>query len=618
MSAIVISQVYDVKINSVKKEFIFTVEHVKSEIDKYLSPISSSLHVTSPIITQMIHRREDNNASILTNEAERSHLFSIFDSYLKASLDIEMLYFGDTQGHFILRIRDNDQTFSNKIVLNQEGKIHTTWEHFDNKGSLLSTETQVDDIKDGYDPRKRSWFQQAMNTPLKGIWSDVYDFYTTKEKGMTYSIPIYYKGRFVGVIGADIGISQLNRLLRKSLPKSVVGDFSTHLFLVYNDKLIGDSWGNIFIGQTVSRDSSMGQFYLDDKETLDQITEPTLKASNEIAPYYGYFSTYNTYVGSDQNFYIGFISPKSTLFRSAKNTVFILICIILLATILIAWASMATINKLTLPLMQIEGSLQNLINLKFVNNERQNTFFKEINIINEAIQGLENALLSFSKFVPDVIMNHSIKKNEVISNFVDKKRLVVMFSDIEGFTTISENADTRELLENIEQYFSICMDTIHNYEGIVDKTIGDGIMSLWNTPNDIDDFEYKSCLAAIEIQKNIEQLNKKFETTKFPRFNTRIGIHVDNVLVGAIGHKDRLNYTAMGSGVNIASRIEAANTKVVANIQHNNILISESVYLCVKDRLICHYAGQFALKGIQEEMPLYSLPIQDVGHREEI
>ena len=608
LSGIVISKIYDVKTNSIEKEFVFTIENIKNEINQHLSPISNSMHIAPSVITQMMDQRA--NTSILVNAAERMHLLNVFESYLKSYPNIEMLYFGDKQGNFVMKSRRDNQKLSNKIVLNQHDKIYTTWEHLDNNGSIVSTSSETKSVQKGYDPRKRSWFKQAMNAPKQGAWSDIYDFFTTKEKGITYSIPVYYKGDFVGALGADISISQLNRLLKESVPSSIVSNFSTHLFLVYHDKLIGDSWGNMFIGQTVSKASSMGQFYLQNKQNLNKIIKTKLQANNETAPYYGYLSRDTMRMGEVGGFYIGFISLEAALFNSVNNTVLIVIFITIFTTILIALISMVTINKLALPMLHIETSLQNFINFKFTHSDFQKSIFKEINIIHRAIQGLENALLSFAKFVPDIIMNYSIQNNEVISNFVEKKRLVVMFSDIIGFTPISETVDTQELLKNIERYFSTCMEIIKNNEGIIDKTIGDGIMALWNTPVDIEDFEYKACIAAIQIQQKIGQLNKEFEQTNFPRFDTRIGIHVDSVLVGAIGHKDRLNYTAMGSGVNIASRIESANTKVPQNIKHDNILISESIYLCVQDRLICHYVGNFELKGIQEEMPLYSLPIQ--------
>ena len=141
-----------------------------------------------------------------------------------------------------------------------------------------------------------------------------------------------------------------------------------------------------------------------------------------------------------------------------------------------------------------------------------------------------------------------------------------MFTDIEGFTTISETVTPKELTEQLSQYFELMTRIINKHNGTIDKFIGDAVMAFWGAPLEIDNCMQKTVIAAVEIQKELTVLNAIWESENKPMLKTRIGIHHGKVLVGNIGSLSRMNYTIIGDNVNIAARLEGINKNYNTNI----------------------------------------------------
>ncbi len=147
----------------------------------------------------------------------------------------------------------------------------------------------------------------------------------------------------------------------------------------------------------------------------------------------------------------------------------------------------------------------------------------------------------------------------------------VMFTDIRGFTTISENTDPKELIKDLNEYFSLIVDIIFSYEGTLDKFIGDAVMAVWGTPHQDKDNPKKAVMAALNIQDELLKLNRSRIKRRKPPFLTGIGISTGKVIAGNMGSPKRMEFTVIGDTVNMASRLcaEAAGAE---------ILISESTF----------------------------------------
>ena len=154
----------------------------------------------------------------------------------------------------------------------------------------------------------------------------------------------------------------------------------------------------------------------------------------------------------------------------------------------------------------------------------------------------------------------------------------VFFSDIKNFTGLSEKMSPKELVENLNEYFTLACDLVLTHSGMLDKYIGDAIMAVFGAPLQSDKHALNACLAAIEVQDQLKKYYSLSDRRNGPVFETRIGLNSGKMVIGNIGSLKRLDYTAIGDSVNLASRLEGVNKEF-----GTKIIISESTYEQVKD-----------------------------------
>lgn len=186
----------------------------------------------------------------------------------------------------------------------------------------------------------------------------------------------------------------------------------------------------------------------------------------------------------------------------------------------------------------------------------------------------------------------------------EEKEISIFFSDIRGFTTISENLKSpHKLIELLNLYMTPMTDIIIKNRGTVDKFIGDAIMAYWNAPNEIEnhaDFALKSAIEQIEVLKKI---NRNFKAKNLPLLDIGIGLNAGLCIVGEMGAKHRSDYTCIGDSVNLASRLEGLNKKY-----KTNIIFSEYFLKKLQDTKIYDFKflGEEVVKGKSESIKIYA------------
>ena len=180
----------------------------------------------------------------------------------------------------------------------------------------------------------------------------------------------------------------------------------------------------------------------------------------------------------------------------------------------------------------------------------------------------------------------------------EKKRVVVLFSDIRGFTSLSERMDPEEIVNMLNAYFDRMSTVIKSNRGMIDKFIGDAIMAIFGVPFESEDDVHRALKAALEMRKELE----KFREETGYDIDNGIGLHYGEVVVGNIGASFRWDYTCIGDTVNTASRVESLTRKVNAGI-----LVTQEVYERGKDKFVFEYVGDFRVKGKTEEISVYRL-----------
>ena len=184
----------------------------------------------------------------------------------------------------------------------------------------------------------------------------------------------------------------------------------------------------------------------------------------------------------------------------------------------------------------------------------------------------------------------------------EEREVTVLFSDIRSFTTHSENMTPNETLTLLNIYLTTMAAIIDKHGGVVDKFIGDAIMALFGAPASHEDDADRALLAALEMASALEGLNVTLEARGMPKIAMGIGINTDTVVVGNMGSQDRMNYTAIGDGVNVASRLESL-TKEYAE----KIIISERTLNSTRRRYDTGYLGEVLVRGKNIPVKIYAL-----------
>lgn len=213
---------------------------------------------------------------------------------------------------------------------------------------------------------------------------------------------------------------------------------------------------------------------------------------------------------------------------------------------------------------------------------------------------IKNRLLeqSLSAYVSPARVKQLLKQPEILRPGAEKQVLSILFSDIENFTHISENMDSDQLAQMMNEYFENAVSRIHATEGTVVKFIGDSIFAVWNAPLPQQDHEKRAAKAGLLLSQAVESFIK----SDGPKLKTRIGLHTGIANVGNFGSEKRFDYTAIGNSVNLASRMEGLN-----KFLGTTILATGDLQKATTDLFCWRYMGKFILKGFEKSVDVYEL-----------
>ena len=182
---------------------------------------------------------------------------------------------------------------------------------------------------------------------------------------------------------------------------------------------------------------------------------------------------------------------------------------------------------------------------------------------------------AFGKYVSPILIEELINSPEKLKLGGEKREITILFSDIAGFTSISEKLTPEELVHLLNEYLTEMTNIILKNNGLVDKYIGDAIMCFWGAPLDNKNHAIDACNSAIEMQKKLNELKPIWEKKYGVEVIARIGINTAKCVVGNMGSSDRFDYTAMGDGVNLASRLEGINKSYGTYIMISEFLLEK-------------------------------------------
>ena len=282
---------------------------------------------------------------------------------------------------------------------------------------------------------------------------------------------------------------------------------------------------------------------------------------------------------------------------------FIISCFIAGAGFLVTmFVSYRFANRVTADLINLADSMDKASDLDIASMTLRESDIKELEILNLAAKKMRTNLKSFSKYVPFELVRSLIQSGQEAKLSGVHSEITIFFSDVEKFAEISEILTSEELVEALGEYLGKMSDIIIAEKGTVDKYVGDMIMAFWGAPNPLPTPALNACRAALACRDLAVDFKAKFDRPDLPAFRSRFGIHSGPAVVGNIGCEQRMNYTAMGDNVNLASRLESLN-----KFYGTSILISESTNRIVRDHILTRPVDRVAVKGRREGTVIFEV-----------
>jgi adenylate cyclase len=180
----------------------------------------------------------------------------------------------------------------------------------------------------------------------------------------------------------------------------------------------------------------------------------------------------------------------------------------------------------------------------------------------------------FGQYMSDAVINHLLEHPEKLQLGGERRRVTLFFSDLAGFTTISERLSPETVVGLLNDYLSRMTGIILDEAGTVDKFEGDAIMAFWGAPLDQEDQAPRACRAALRQQAALAELNQGFAGLDLPPLSMRIGLHTGDAIVGNLGSEKRFDYTVIGDTVNLASRLEGLNKFYGSRVMASEVTVA--------------------------------------------
>jgi adenylate cyclase len=207
---------------------------------------------------------------------------------------------------------------------------------------------------------------------------------------------------------------------------------------------------------------------------------------------------------------------------------------------------------------------------------------------------------AFGQYVPQQHIDNILQSSSESLLSGDTRELTILFSDIRGFTTLSEKLSATELKAQLNEYLTEMTKVIFDNDGTIDKYVGDMIMAFWNAPLYEVNHAFKAVRSSLLMQKQLRLINEYFKSKNLPEIGIGVGVNTGVVNIGDMGSKYRRAYTAIGDEVNLASRLEG-----MCRLYDVGVVVGENTYQASKDRFVYLHLDKVQVKGKKVAVNIY-------------
>src|SRR6516162_804256 len=459
-----------------------------------------------------------------------------------------------------------------------------------------------------YEATAQAWYQRAVAEDGPG-WSMLSHLPYRERAAIVTSTPIVIDLDFSGVLAVVVELERLS----KFLAGLQVGKTGTVVLLGRNGQVVASAASAAIERQrqgempeldTLARDHPMlasvatllagkGVSLADLQQTRQLQTTGSIDGKD-------YFVTFSPL--KFNGWVVATVIPTDDFLASIRRTVAILLIALAGLTLLIAAIAILSANRLVgAPLLCIAGQLKHIEEFRLERVGRVTSPLRELDDLSAALLQMSRGLASFRKYMPTELVRTLVSRGVEARPGGQQQILTVMFTDLAGYTSISERLGDR-VVPLLAEYLEVVSAAVLGRGGTIDKFIGDGVMAFWGAPAPNERHAVDACAAALECQRLLASQRAAAERCGGTALRMRIGINTGRMLVGNIGSNERLSYTVIGDPVNVASRLEP-----LGKLYGVNIIIGEETRIAAGEAIIVRRLDWVAVYGRSGGLAIYEL-----------
>lgn len=574
-----------------------------------LDPVETSVHATATL------------ASLDEGKARDGSLFPYMMSILQTQPQLQSLYLAfDTDGRFLQAFPippgtvkfgahdakpPEEARFALRVIDRKGGKYTDVWTYVTATGKVVGSETSNEL---NYDPRPRPWYKDAIAT--KGlIWSDLLVYTSNRQPGITAAYPIFAAdGRVIGAAAANVSTNQMSDFLA-----SLDLGWSGMAFIVdEKEQLIAHPDASRTVRQdglkySLVKADQLGEQVITDAFAAYRQDKGRVKGKVTTVSFdsggqrhLGSFTPFPAELGKNWLMVIIVLEDDfvGTLKENSRDLVVAGFAVMVIGLLLVALLA----SWITRPLTLLTHEIQKIQRFDLAGPIALHAIVKEVNELIHSMNMMKRALRTFGMFVPRDLVRELVASGRPIELGGQDKTLTVMFTDVADFTSLSERMAAGDLLVHVSRHLAAMSECVAEEDGTVDKYVGDAVMAFWGAPIWRDDHALRACVAALKARRVQLLMNAEWAGQGLPTMFVRIGLHTAPVIVGNIGSSWRMSYTAMGDGVNVASRLEGVN-----KVYGTQICISQAVLDAAGPSVLARPLDLVAVKGRKAGAQVYEL-----------
>lgn len=568
-----------------------------------LDPVEASVEATARLGTLDEAKARDGSlfpymTSILRNQPQLQSIYLAFDSdgrFLQA--------FPVPKGTTKFGAHDKPPpegaAFAWRVVDRTGGKYTDVWTYVDDAEKPVGSETSNEL---NYDPRPRPWYKESI-TARGMVWSDLLVYTSNRQPGITAAFPIFARdGRTIGSAAANVSTNQMSDFLA-SLD---LGKSGMALIVDDKDRLIAFPDASRTVRQEGLKYSLVKAEELGEPVIADAFAAyhadngSVVRFKSGGKRYQGTFTPFPGDFGKKWMIVIVVLEDDfvGTLKENSRDLVLAGLAVMVVGLFLVALMA----SWITRPLTLLTHEIQKIQRFELAGPIALHAIVKEVNELIHSMNMMKRALRTFGMFVPRDLVRELVASGRPIELGGQDRTLTVMFTDVADFTSLSERMAAGDLLVHVSRHLAAISECVAEQEGTVDKYVGDAVMAFWGAPTWHDDHALRACAAALKAKHVQAAMNAEWQSQGLPAMFVRIGIHSAPVIVGNIGSEWRMSYTAMGDGVNVASRLEGVN-----KVYGTQICISQAVLDGAGPSVLARPLDLVAVKGRKAGAMVYEL-----------